>query len=222
MTEIHYPGVLSAAIGVLGSLGLDAVPLEGATCCGQAFYNSGHPDMARKVGRNLFYAIEASDDPIIILSGSCAQFVREHYPWLFGIGMGIDEVCFEFTEFITRVAGADIRGSLGKPMKAAYHPACHLLRGLKLKDEPIALLREIDNLELVRIHKEETCCGFGGVFSAVYPEVSAKMAEEKARTIMDAGADVVVAADAGCLRRMERSGVKTIHIAELLWMGMNR
>jgi L-lactate dehydrogenase complex protein LldE len=222
MTEIHFPGVRSAAAGVLGSLGLDVVPLEGATCCGQAFYNSGHPDMARKVGRNLFYAIEASDDPIIMLSGSCAHFVREHYPRLFGIGMGIDEVCFEFTEFITRIAGVDIKGSLGRPLKAAYHPACHLLRGLKIKDEPINLLSEIENLELLRINKEETCCGFGGVFSAIYPEVSSTMADEKVRAIRDAGADVVVSADAGCLRRMEKNGIKAMHIAELLWMGMKR
>lgn len=222
MTEIYYPGVRSAAAGVLGSLGLDAVPLEGATCCGQAFYNSGHPDMAWKVGRNLFYAIESSDDPIIILSGSCANFVREQYPGLFGIGMGIDEVCFEFTEFITKVAGADIKGSLDKPMKAAYHPACHLLRGLKLKEEPFDLLRGIGNLELMRINKEDTCCGFGGVFSAVYPEVSSKMAEEKAQAVKDSGADVVVSADAGCLRRLERSGIKTMHIAELLWAGMKK
>ncbi len=222
MTEIHYPDVRSAAIGVLGSLGLDVVSLEGATCCGQAFYNSGHPDMAWKVGRNLFYAIEASDDPIVMLSGSCTHFVRKHYPVLFGIGTSIDEVCFEFTEFITRVAGADIKGSLGEPLISAYHPACHLLRGLKIKEEPLNLLRGIDNLELVRIHKEETCCGFGGVFSAVYPEVSSKMAEEKAKTVKDAGADVVVSADAGCLRRMERSGIKAMHVAELLWMGIRK
>jgi L-lactate dehydrogenase complex protein LldE len=222
MTEIHYPRVRRAAAGVLGSLGLDAVPLEGATCCGQTFYNSGHPDMARKVGRSFFYAIEASDDPIIMLSGSCTQFVREHYPRLFGIGMGIDEVCFEFTEFVTRIAGADIKGSLDKPLKAAYHPACHLLRGLKLGEEPIALLRGIENLDLMRIHKEDTCCGFGGVFSAVYPEVSSRMAEEKVQAIRDAGAAVVVSADSGCLRRMERSGIRAMHIAELLWIGMRK
>jgi L-lactate dehydrogenase complex protein LldE len=222
LTDVHYPRVRDAAVGVLEALGLEAVPLEGVTCCGQAFYNSGHPDLARKVGRNLFLSIEASDDPIIILSGSCTHFIRGHYPRLFGIGMGIDEVCFEFTEVITRFTGAEIMGRLENPLKAAYHPSCHLLRGLKLRDEPFGLLGGIDNLELVRVNKEETCCGFGGVFSAVYPEVSAKMAEEKAGTILDAGADVVVAADAGCLSRMERSGVSAMHIAELLWMGMKR
>jgi len=220
MTEIHYPGVLEAATGVLGSIGLEAAPLDGVTCCGQAFFNSGHPEMARKVGRSLFYAIENSPDPVIVLSGSCAQFIREHYPRLFGIGMDIDESCFEFTEFITRLAGAEIKGRLATPMRAAYHPACHLLRGIGLREEPFALLRGIENLELVKVHKEETCCGFGGVFSAVYPEVSRKMAEEKVGTIRDAGADVVVAADAGCLRRMELSGLRAMHVAELLWMGV--
>jgi L-lactate dehydrogenase complex protein LldE len=60
------------------------------------------------------------------------------------------------------------------------------------------------------------------MFSAVCPEVSSKMADEKAQAVRDAGANVVVSADAGCLRRMERSGIKAMHIAELLWAGMKK
>jgi L-lactate dehydrogenase complex protein LldE len=220
LTEIYYPGVMPAALGVLGALGVEAVSLKGATCCGQAFMNSGHPEMAKKVGRKLFRSILASEDPVVFTSGSCAFFVREHYPRLFGIGIGIDELCFEFTEFIARALEADIEGALKDPVRAAYHPACHLLRGLKLKDEPFALLSRIKNLELVRINKEETCCGFGGIFSAVYPEVSDRMADEKAQALRDAGAELFVSTDAGCLRRVEKSGLKATHIAEILWAGM--
>ncbi len=220
LTEIYYPGVMPAALGVLGALGVEAVPLEGVTCCGQAFFNSGHPDMAKKVGQRLFKSIVESEEPVVMLSGSCTVFVKEHYPRLFGIGMGIDGGCFEFTEFLARALEADIKGALNEPVRAAYHPACHLLRGLKLKDEPFALLSRIENLELVRINKEETCCGFGGIFSAVYPEVSARMADEKAIALRDAGAEVFVSADAGCLRRVEKSGFKAAHIAEVLWAGM--
>lgn len=216
MTGICYPRVLDDARAVLGALGVEAAPLRGATCCGQAFMNSGHPEMAKKVGRGLFKSISESQEPAVMLSGSCAFFVREHHPRLFGAGADIAGRCFEFTEFLFKVLNADIKGSLKKPLRAAYHPSCHLLRGIKLKDEPFSILMGIEGLDLVRIEKEATCCGFGGVFSAIYPEVSERMAEEKVRAIREAGADAVVAADAGCMRRIERSGMRAVHIAEVL------
>lgn len=222
MTEMYYPGVAPAALEVLDALGVEASPLKGVTCCGQAFFNSGHPAMARKVGRRLFESIMESEAPVVMVSGSCAHFVRERYPTLFGKDASPGGRCFEFTEFIAGKLKADIGGTLKKPLRAAYHPSCHLLRGLKLKDEPFEILRSIENLELLHINKEETCCGFGGIFSAVYPEVSARMAAEKAEAIRETGASAFISSDAGCMRRIESVGIRAIHIAELLRDGLKR
>jgi L-lactate dehydrogenase complex protein LldE len=69
---------------------------------------------------------------------------------------------------------------------------------------------------------EETCCGFGGVFSVIYPEVSRAMMEAKLRAIEESGAEVVVACDAGCLMNIAggleqtRSRVKAMHLIEVL------
>jgi L-lactate dehydrogenase complex protein LldE len=72
------------------------------------------------------------------------------------------------------------------------------------------------------LEQEETCCGFGGVFSVVYPEVSRSMMEAKLNHIQASGAEYVVAADAGCLMnisgglRKANSAVKPLHIIQIL------
>ncbi len=66
------------------------------------------------------------------------------------------------------------------------------------------------------------CCGFGGTFAIKYPEISGAILEPKLRSIEATGADILVAADAGCLMHvagaMSRRGMKTrpMHLAQLL------
>ena len=68
----------------------------------------------------------------------------------------------------------------------------------------------------------EVCCGFGGLFSMKYPQISGGILQEKIDCIARSGADVVVACDAGCLMHiaggLSRQGIqtRTMHIADLL------
>ena len=68
----------------------------------------------------------------------------------------------------------------------------------------------------------EICCGFGGTFSARYPEVSVAMADAKLQDVAEAGIDVLVSADPGCLMhlggRLSRDGspVRSVHVASLV------
>jgi L-lactate dehydrogenase complex protein LldE len=74
----------------------------------------------------------------------------------------------------------------------------------------------------VPLNEEETCCGFGGVFSVIYPEVSRSMMEAKVRNIEASGADTIVACDAGCLMNIAgglkkvNSSVKAMHLIQVL------
>jgi len=72
----------------------------------------------------------------------------------------------------------------------------------------------------------EDCCGFGGTFALKMGDLSGAMVDEKAQHVIDTGADVLVSTDMGCLmniggrlsRRQEQ--VRVMHLAELLWEGM--
>ena len=91
-----------------------------------------------------------------------------------------------------------------------------------MKDAPRELIRNVRGIEFVEMEKSEDCCGFGGTFSVKYPEISTAMAEDKAASIAQSGAQYVVANDSSCLMQiagyLNRKGfsARTIHLADLL------
>ena len=106
--------------------------------------------------------------------------------------------------------------------KVTYHDSCHLRRGLGVVEPPRALLRAIPGVEFVEMEESDRCCGFGGVFSVKYPQVSCRITERKIERILATGASYVTSGDLGCLMSIggmiSRYGypVKAIHIAEIL------
>jgi L-lactate dehydrogenase complex protein LldE len=103
-----------------------------------------------------------------------------------------------------------------------YHDSCSSLREMGVKREPRALLDSISGVIIRELNEPQVCCGFGGLFSVKYPEISERMADDKIADVESTGADTLVGGDLGCLLhltgRMRRQG-KTIHVrhaAEIL------
>jgi L-lactate dehydrogenase complex protein LldE len=228
LADQFFPGVLMRMVGLLERLGVQVAFPEEQTCCGQPFFNSGFREQARDLARNWLRTFGGTDGYIVSPSGSCVDMVRHHFPELFLPGTPehrqAEEVAvrtFEFTQFLVNVVKVTDVGATF-PRKVTYHASCHLLRGLGAREEPKALLRKVRGLELLPLSTEETCCGFGGVFSVVYPEVSKAMMEAKVRSIQESGAEVVVACDAGCLMniagglRQANSPIQALHIIDIL------
>jgi L-lactate dehydrogenase complex protein LldE len=228
LAEQFLPGVLTRMVGLLERLGVRVAFPEAQTCCGQPFFNSGCWTQARELARHWLEVFGRTGGLIVSPSGSCVDMVRHHYPHLFPPGTPEHRLAeetaartFEFTQFLVHQLKVTDVGACF-PHKVTYHASCHLLRGLGVRDEPKALLRQVQGLELVPLDGEETCCGFGGTFSVIYPEVSRAMMEAKVRSIERSGAEAVVACDAGCLMniagglRKANSPVKAMHLIEVL------
>ncbi len=231
LSEQFFPGVLKRMVVLLEGLGVRVAFPAGQTCCGQPFFNSGYRTQAKELALKWLDVFGPTEGFIVSPSGSCVDMVRHHFLELFPEGTpehrrvaDVASRTFEFTQFLVRQlkvtdVGARFAG------KVTYHASCHLLRGLGAREEPKALLRSVEGLELIPLPGEETCCGFGGVFSVIYPEVSQAMMEAKVRAIESTGADAVVACDAGCLMniagglRKAGSSVKAMHMIELLTAG---
>ncbi|MEI9960521.1 MAG: (Fe-S)-binding protein [Limisphaerales bacterium] len=84
------------------------------------------------------------------------------------------------------------------------------------------MLGKVNGLELVEMAEAETCCGFGGTFSAKFPMISTAMGEVKCASAIETGAEYIVSSDSSCLMQLQgllsRQGnpLKTIHLAEVL------
>jgi len=231
LAEQFFPDVLKRMIGLLERLGVQVEFPEEQTCCGQPFFNSGYRSQARDLAVKWLKAFGRTDGFIVSPSGSCVDTVRHHFPELFPPGSAehrqAEEAAartFEFTQFLVQQLKVTDVGARF-PRKVTYHASCHLLRGLAARDEPKALLRAVQGLELVPLPGEETCCGFGGSFSVIYPEVSKAMMEAKVRAIESTGADVVAVGDAGGIMniagglRKAGSPIRAMHLIEILTAG---
>jgi L-lactate dehydrogenase complex protein LldE len=221
------PEVGMAVARVLERVGVQVHVPRDQTCCGQPAYNAGFEDDARTIARHTLRVLDATDGPIVIPSGSCADMLVHQYVQLFAddpdtleIARRVAARCREFSQFLVEVAPAGIAGTLRAAV--AFHPSCHLLRGLGVRDQPAALLRAVEGIESVAVHEQEECCGFGGLFSVKNAGISTGMLERKLASLEASGASRVVSCDLGCLLHigggLHRNGsaIRVQHLAELL------
>ncbi len=220
-----FPDTGKSVFRLLRRLGVDADFPAGQTCCAQPMVNTGYLDEAVPVVRTFVDAF-AGYDAIVTPSGSCAGSIR-HQHSIVARRAGDERLAsaapkvYELSEFLVDVLGVtDVRAYF--PHRVTYHPTCHSLRLLGVGDKPLRLLREVRGLDLVELPAADECCGFGGTFAVKNAETSTAMGADKARHVRGTGAEVLVAGDNSCLLHIggllsrERSGVRVMHLADVL------
>ncbi|GGF99700.1 (Fe-S)-binding protein [Paenibacillus abyssi] len=230
LSDLLYSEVGESVVRILSDYGCDVDFPEAQTCCGQPAFNSGYQDEAREVARNLIRAFEHSDY-VVSPSGSCTGMVHHYYPYLFenepewkAKAEALVGKMYEFSQFLVQVLGVTDLGA-SFPHKVTYHPSCHAMRLLGVKEEPMKLLSCVDSIDFVELPKKEDCCGFGGTFSVKMADMSEAMVCEKAVNVCSTGAEVLVGTDMGCLMniggRLNKEGqpVRVMHLAQLLEEG---
>ena len=131
------------------------------------------------------------------------------------------ERTYELTQFLVDVLGLTSCGACAREA-VTYHPSCHGLRGLGVRDQPITLLDAVESIDRRPLPEAEACCGFGGLFSVKMSGISGAMLDRKLDAIEASGADTVVATDVSCLMhiagglRRRGSAIGVRHIAEVL------
>lgn len=220
-----FPGVGFAVVRVLEHLGFTVHVPPMQTCCGQPAFNGGFAAEARVAARHTIALLEAEAGDIVIPSGSCADMLIHQYPALFADDAAwraraeaVAARCHEFSSFVAEHQ----TGQLGRiPTTVAYHPACHLARGLGIDREPRAVIAAIAGAESKPVEADDECCGFGGLFAIKHGDISARMLDRKIASLCASGAERLVSCDMGCLLHigggLHRRGVqmKVQHLAEL-------
>jgi L-lactate dehydrogenase complex protein LldE len=223
LVDLVRPEAGVSAVRVLRRAGYRVTFPEGQTCCGQPAWNSGFPDDARRVAATTFEALAASEGPIVVLSGSCAATMLHAWPELFGDDprlAGVLERVVEFGAFLAPLARAAPAGEARRPV--AFHCSCHQRRGLRDTTSGTTLISSLPGVELVEQSDADACCGFGGTFAVKNADTSMAMLSDKVRYVLDSRAEVCTSADNSCLMhiggalRRGRTGVRTVHLAEIL------
>jgi L-lactate dehydrogenase complex protein LldE len=226
LADMFRPQIGFAAVKLLEQAGCD-VEVPAQSCCGQPAYNAGDAKDASALAKQLISAFEPFDY-VVVPSGSCAGMIKLHYPellksesaWIVRAD-ALAAKTHELFSFLVNIRGMKTVESACKG-NACYHDSCSSLREMKVGSEPRLLLKSVSGLNVRDLREKETCCGFGGFFSVKYPEVSARMADDKIADAKASDADMILGADLGCLLhlagRLSRNGERMAvrHAAEVL------
>src|SRR5260370_1596979 len=177
LDEEFFPDVNDAAATVLERLRLKVTPVRRAFCCGQVAFNEGMREEAVELARRFLNSVEPNI-PIIVPSGSCSSMLKIFYgdllagdPALAAKANAIRPWIFEFSQFIVNVLKVKYLGARYE-RAVAYHPSCHLMRELNVRDEPMMLLSAVGGIKISELRDREECSAFGGLFSPNIPHIS--------------------------------------------------
>ena len=225
--DFIYPEHLLAALKVFAAGGVEVTfPME-QTCCGLPLAMLGEAKTAERVARQNVAAFAEDCDFIVTLCASCASHLKHGYARMLGNDAEkFSAKVMDFSSFVHKYLTPDVLPFSVRDEKVAYHASCHLCRALGVREAPRALIRRAANY--VPSAEEESCCGFGGTFSAKFPEISAELMRKKLANVAASGATRLVLDCPGCAMQLkggaDKAGmpIAVNHIAELLQPGCLR
>lgn len=228
LLDFIYTDLARAVIADMNSIGYKVEMPLGQACCGCPASSMGDLENARKEAEINIEGMEAEKyDYIVSACPSCTHQLKI-YPSFFEEGTPMYERAkiladksFDFCKLFYDLGGLSDEGD-DKPIKVTYHDSCHLKRSLGVSQEQRELLKHTKGVEFVEMEDCDNCCGFGGSYSVMYPEISAPILANKIQHIKESGAEVVAVDCPGCLMQIcggldaRDISTKVKHTAEII------
>lgn len=210
-----FPGVNAATVRVLVAEGYDVVAPQGQGCCGALSLHAGREDEGLAFARSLIDTFEAAGvETIVVNSAGCGSAMKD-YARLLADDPDYAERAARFSATSVDVAEFLAREGLRATyhpleLTVAYHDACHLAHAQGIRAQPRDLLKAIPGVQVKEIRDAEICCGSAGTYNILNPEPATELGDRKAANVAATGADLLVAANPGCLMQiatsLERAG----------------
>jgi glycolate oxidase iron-sulfur subunit len=196
-----YPDVNHDTARLLSLAGYDVVIPRAQGCCGALELHAGRLDDLRTRARALATAFPADLDWIVTNAAGCGSAMREYHHWV--PDPAVERIALRTRDVSELLMDADLRLS---PLEGtvAYHDACHLSHGQKVRIAPRALLQRIPGLTLVELQGGELCCGSAGVYNILEPAMADELLTLKIDRIVESGARTLVAGNPGCLMQIAK------------------
>ena len=194
-----------AAIKVLQKNDIEVVIPKAQLCCGRPLLSLGDRDttlyLARK-NAEIFNKLKV--DAIVTACATCGLTIKDEYNKIHADKSveNFSARLIDINEFIVNNTDFE-KGLHPLKKKVTYHDPCHLKRGQGIDKSPREILKAVFDNGFVEMKEADTCCGFGGLFSFYHYNLSAKIADKKAKNISDTKSDIVASACPGCLMHIK-------------------
>ncbi len=205
MQDLIFSDVNQATAEVLAENGCEVVTPREQHCCGSLHAHNGDIESAQLLARRQIDAIDPSSvDAIISNAGGCGFHLR-HYDRLLADDTAYAARAVEWSAKLRDIHEWLVEIGFRKPetpdsptVPVTYHESCHLCHGLKVSQQPRAILRAIPGVELLECKDATTCCGSAGIYNLTQPDTANRLREDKVTHLRATGATVVATANPGC------------------------
>ncbi len=190
-----------------------AIP-EGGGCCGALHVHSGLTDQAQALAHQVMSACPG-EAPIVVDSAGCGAALQD-YGHLLGT-----PAAHQFSKRVVDVSSwlADRielliqhQSTPGTRETVVIQDPCHL-RHVQRAQAPVRVLLS-PFVDVIELPDDGRCCGAGGAFSVLQPELATSIRDAKLEVIRKAaptGNTIVASGNPGCSMWLAQAGIHTEH-----------
>ncbi|WP_210093201.1 glycolate oxidase subunit GlcF [Ruegeria sp. HKCCSP346] len=212
-----------ATIRLLTRLGCEVVIADGAGCCGALTHHMGKVQdshMAATANIRAWKREMDGDglDAIVINTSGCGTTVKDYGHMFRNDPLAEDAarvsaIAMDVSELLIQL---DLSAGENKNLTVAYHAACSLQHGQKIKSYPKDLLKHA-GFTVVEPADSHLCCGSAGTYNLMQPEISGQLKQRKVRTLEAKQPDIIAAGNIGCMIQIgSGTQLPIVHTVELL------
>jgi glycolate dehydrogenase iron-sulfur subunit len=223
--RVFFDEVNRDTLTVLAAEGFEVWSPALPRCCGALQVHSGDAEPARGLARETIAAFEGCD-AIVVNAAGCGSSMKDYGHLLRDDPAWAERAAAfsakvrDVTELLAEHGTVGPRHPLA--VSVVYHDACHLAHAQGVRQQPRDLLAAIPGLELREPEEPGLCCGSAGIYNLIKPEPADELGRRKARNLLDAGAQLVAAANPGCTLQIIASArdldaeLRVVHPVQLL------
>jgi glycolate oxidase iron-sulfur subunit len=191
-----------------------AFPGQGGDCCGALHIHAGLVEPAIRLAERVMASMPG-DAPILVDSAGCGAALKDYGRLV----QTSDAVRFaarvrDVHEWLALRAGRLPEPREEKIGPIAVQDPCHL-RHVQRSEKAVRVVLA-RYAELVELDDEGMCCGAGGAYSALHPQLAGRIREEKVAAIRRTGAALVASANPGCSIWLAAAGIDVVHPMEIV------
>ncbi len=223
-TLLFFPGCMFSRayvetaknlLNVLLRLSYRVIVPKDLTCCGAPALHAGDRKSFEKLKeRNLKVFNNFSYDAVVTGCATCCHNLKENY--------GLNVRVYQFMELLEENLNELSKWKPPKKLKVTWHHPCHMIRGQKIDPELPKRIFEALGFEYLQMKEADNCCGMGGSFKLLHPEISTKIQLRKAKNADSTKADVILTECPGCMLNIAEglenidSKIPVMHTADVL------
>lgn len=206
--QVLEPNINAATLRVLSRNGVETLIPRNQGCCGALAWHVGDAKNAEKSAIKNLQAFPDDVDFIVTNAAGCGSGLHD-YPLILK-DTPAENDARRFAQRVIDVSKLLSASPLkpiprpARPLRIAYHDACHLAHAQQVRSEPRKLLAQIPDVRLVEIADADLCCGSAGTYNIDQPEIAEQLGRKKAQRIKDTGCDLVALGNIGCMVQIRK------------------